>query len=110
MRGGDGIRTRVYGFAGRCLASRPLHHETHPPASRAVLGSVPQSGRRDSNPRPSPWQGDALPAEPRPRDFSQIPPVEVARETVTEAARSSPTDIPTWVRCPGDEPHDPRDL
>ena len=25
------------------------------------------SGRRDSNPRPSPWQGDALPAEPRPR-------------------------------------------
>ncbi len=26
------------------------------------------SGRRDSNPRPSPWQGDALPTEPRPRD------------------------------------------
>ena len=25
------------------------------------------SGRRDSNPRPSPWQGDALPAEPRPQ-------------------------------------------
>jgi len=24
-RGEDGIRTRVYGFAGRCLASRPLH-------------------------------------------------------------------------------------
>src|SRR4051794_21653357 len=24
-RGGDGIRTRVYGFAGRCLATRPLH-------------------------------------------------------------------------------------
>ena len=24
-RGGDGIRTRVYGFAGRCLASRPRH-------------------------------------------------------------------------------------
>src|SRR3954465_9989186 len=23
-----------------------------------------QSGRRDSNPRPSPWQGDALPAAP----------------------------------------------
>ena len=22
-----------------------------------------KSGRRDSNPRPSPWQGDALPAE-----------------------------------------------
>lgn len=27
LRGGDGIRTRVYGFAGRCLASRPLHPE-----------------------------------------------------------------------------------
>ena len=25
MRGGDGIRTRVNGFAGRCLASRPRH-------------------------------------------------------------------------------------
>ena len=24
--GGDGIRTRVNGFAGRCLASRPHHH------------------------------------------------------------------------------------
>ncbi len=27
------------------------------------------SGRRDSNSRPSPWQGDALPTEPRPRAF-----------------------------------------
>src|SRR5690606_6305915 len=26
LRGGYGIRTRVYGFAGRCLASRPTHH------------------------------------------------------------------------------------
>src|SRR5437899_5139922 len=26
------------------------------------------SGRRDSNPRPSPWQGDALPTEPLPLD------------------------------------------
>src|SRR5256886_10744386 len=26
----------------------------------------PPSGRRDSNPRPSPWQGDALPAALRP--------------------------------------------
>src|SRR3978361_2334214 len=30
--------------------------------------SATWSGRRDSNPRPSPWQGDALPAEPRPRE------------------------------------------
>ena len=27
------------------------------------------SGRRDSNPRPSPWQGDALPTEPLPQKF-----------------------------------------
>ncbi len=27
MRGGDGIRTRVYGFAGRCLATRPPHRD-----------------------------------------------------------------------------------
>src|SRR5664279_278863 len=26
-RGGNGIRTRVHGFAGRCLASRPSHQE-----------------------------------------------------------------------------------
>ena len=32
---------------------------------------APPSGRRDSNPRPSPWQGDALPTEPRPRDRPQ---------------------------------------
>ena len=33
------------------------------PLTRAFVWS----GRRDSNPRPSPWQGDALPTEPRPR-------------------------------------------
>ena len=31
------------------------------------------SGRRDSNPRPQPWQGCALPAEPRPREPDTIP-------------------------------------
>src|SRR4030081_3159953 len=35
---------------------------------RPLTCGVIWSGRRDSNPRPSPWQGDALPAEPRPRD------------------------------------------
>src|SRR5207253_4404676 len=29
--------------------------------------SLTWSGRRDSNPRPPPWQGGALPTEPRPR-------------------------------------------
>ena len=31
------------------------------------------SGRRDSNPRPQPWQGCALPAEPRPRRVATLP-------------------------------------
>ena len=38
---------------------KPLGHS-------AARASETPSGRRDSNPRPSPWQGDALPAEPRP--------------------------------------------
>ena len=35
--------------------------------------AAPPSGRRDSNPRPSPWQGDALPAEPRPHASPGLP-------------------------------------
>ena len=31
------------------------------------------SGRRDSNPRPSPWQGDALPTEPLPHPCQIVP-------------------------------------
>jgi hypothetical protein len=34
--------------------------------------ALPWSGRRDSNPRPSPWQGDALPTEPRPPGAHQV--------------------------------------
>src|SRR5579862_4181324 len=40
-----------------------------PPGHAARHTDDPQSGRRDSNPRPSPWQGDALPTEPRPRTW-----------------------------------------
>src|SRR5438445_13032448 len=36
-------------------------------ASLLVICGFPWSGRRDSNPRPPPWQGGALPTEPRPR-------------------------------------------
>ena len=46
-------------------AASPLGHSTA--VANTVFGEDPPSGRRDSNPRPSPWQGDALPAEPRPR-------------------------------------------
>ncbi len=37
MRGGDGIRTRVNGFAGRCLAARPRHRVWFDP--RVVIAS-----------------------------------------------------------------------
>src|SRR5437588_13114229 len=40
----------------------PLGHST-----RVGKPLAAPSGRRDSNPRPSPWQGDALPAALRPR-------------------------------------------
>src|SRR5215469_10029802 len=78
-RGGSGNRTRVQGFAGPCLSHSAIPPQALPrkdrarvPLSRAGrrlarrLPALP-SGRRDSNPRPSPWQGDALPTEPRPR-------------------------------------------
>jgi hypothetical protein len=44
--------------------ARDAHQRRSEPA---LIGGSSWSGRRDSNPRPSPWQGDALPAEPRPR-------------------------------------------
>ena len=37
-RGGDGNRTRVHGFAGRCLTTRPLHRKRSSPTSRADDG------------------------------------------------------------------------
>ena len=79
------------GFAD--LRVEPLHHVARSVAARSCLaaprGFEPRftdpksavlpldegaavrrgeewSGRRDSNPRPSPWQGDALPTEPLP--------------------------------------------
>src|SRR2546427_6887905 len=43
----------------------PTAHDVNPtPDPREPLT---WSGRRDSNPRPPPWQGGALPTEPRPR-------------------------------------------
>ena len=50
---------------------RPLpHHSATPP--QGLMPLAPSSGRRDSNPRPSPWQGDALPTALRPRATSGI--------------------------------------
>jgi hypothetical protein len=49
IRGVEGIRTPDEGFADPCLTTWPRRHFK-------LL-----SGRWDSNPRPSPWQGDVLP-------------------------------------------------
>jgi hypothetical protein len=43
-------RTGVNGFAGRCITTLPPSHT-----------SKKWSGKRDSNSRPQPWQGCALP-------------------------------------------------
>ena len=61
-------------FGGRSLPSggsggsspRGVQRATAKMAEGHRAVSTASSGRRDSNPRPSPWQGDALPAEPRP--------------------------------------------
>ena len=51
------------------------------------------SGRRDSNPRPQPWQGCALPAEPRPRCPHRLAPSgsgrtwRISRPTRTSVGR-----------------------
>lgn len=50
----------------------PLGHSTRWEPSSGVMRRRPPSGRRDSNSRPSPWQGDALPTEPRPH-ASELP-------------------------------------
>src|SRR6266511_3937163 len=39
----------------------PASYQTAPP--RDDVGRLMQSGKRDSNPRPQPWQGCALPTE-----------------------------------------------
>ena len=50
----------------------PLGHPTAE-ATRVSRPAPLPSGRRDSNPRPSPWQGDALPTALRPHDPLPFP-------------------------------------
>ena len=54
MRASDGIRTRVYGFAGRCLASQPHPREPLPcqrkPTQPSVfLGTIITAEQRRGN-------------------------------------------------------------
>ena len=54
------IRTSVHGSKVRCPTTRRRGNDPSSPQRREW------SGRRDSNPRPSHWQCDALPTEPLP--------------------------------------------
>ena len=60
------IRTSVHGSKVRCPTARRRGSGRTSRDSPAPAGAKKWSGRRDSNPRPSPWQGDALPTEPLP--------------------------------------------
>jgi hypothetical protein len=62
------IRTSVHGSKVRCPTTRRRGSGRCPRETPGVPGARKWSGRRDSNPRPSPWQGDALPTEPLPLD------------------------------------------
>ena len=67
------IRTSVHGSKVRC-----------PTARRRGSGSERRrnwSGRRGSNPRPQPWQGCALPAEPLPLE-KILPPIGGAESQI----------------------------
>ena len=66
------IRTSVRGSKVRCPTTRRRGIASSHASRSAATTQPPRrsigkwSGRRDSNPRPSPWQGDALPTEPLP--------------------------------------------
>src|SRR5205814_6151095 len=119
--GDDGNRTRVRGFADRSLdhsgtsprqlalaaprgfeprftdpksAVLPLDDgAANPPHEASRSGARKWSGRRDSNPRPSPWQGDALPTEPLPpvpmRAAMLVPRVRIELTTPASSGRCS---------------------
>src|SRR5579862_1462474 len=91
MRGGDGNRTRIQGFAGPCLS-----HSATPPQGQ----TDPPSGRRDSNPRPSPWQGDALPTEPRPRTWCVQNCSRSCRSRKLQTGKPGrPSTLRRWSKC-----------
>lgn len=66
----SGIRTHTglspAVFKTAASAVPPFPPECKKPDLDPEARLTPWSGRRDSNPRPSPWQGDALPTEPLP--------------------------------------------
>ena len=71
--GGTQIRTGDKGFADLCLTTWLCRHKDK------------WSGRRDLNPRPSPWQGDALPLS-----HFRIPNGALGRNRTTDTRIFSP--------------------
>ena len=66
--GGGRNRTGVYGFAIRCITILLPRRAEGLPRAKKLKGkqdAFPEiwSGKRDSNSRPIPWQGIALPTE-----------------------------------------------
>lgn len=72
--GEDGNRTRLNGFAGRCITS--LLPRQRNCLVRLAAHLENWSGRRVSNSRPQPWQGCALPTELLPRHQQQASIIE----------------------------------
>ena len=61
-------RTGVHGFAGRCITTLPPSQTWIAKEPVGTGSSIKNwSGKRDSNSRPQPWQGCALPTELFPR-------------------------------------------
>ena len=56
-----------------------------------ALTALCQSGKRDSNPRPQPWQGCALPTELFPQAERSLAPAPHQRNRGTSAQRPPPT-------------------
>ena len=75
---------------GRPVRARRESGRTRAGSPEGARTCVFWSGRRDSNPRPQPWQGCALPAEPRPRGASDD----------SRRLRSGPTSERSWWRPP----------
>ncbi len=87
--GATGCKTRRTGFqlGTNSLASRRVRTPGRESRSSAMrYCKYLWSGRRDSNPRPSPWQGDALPLSHF-RMLSHIEPNMVARDGIEPPTR-----------------------
>ena len=94
LRGEDGIRTRVDGFAGRCLASRPLHQR------RKASGGPTAPTRADDEIRTrDPNLGKVVRYHCATSAFARI---SACFETITNRfeARESATRLPSQITHP----------